>query len=105
MVDSGVLGTGVGAGDDTGGMLKDESMDGKLENGGRLPLGNDGITGKSDKSDFGKDGMVGFGSVVVWRRLRASTLMLVIVTTKSKARMKNLEEAIDDNLKNCIERR
>jgi hypothetical protein len=49
--------------------------------------------------------MVGFGSVVVWRRLRASTLMLVIVTTKSKARMKNLEEAIDDDLKNCIKRR
>ena len=68
LVDSGVLGTGVGAGDDTGGMLKDESMDGKLENGGRLPSRNDEITDKSDKSDkddFGKDGMVGFGSVVV----------------------------------------
>ena len=37
-------------------------------NGGRLPLGNDGIADKSDKSGkdgFGKDGMVGCGSVVV----------------------------------------
>lgn len=68
MVDSGVLGTGVGAGDDTSGMLKNESVDGKLENGGRLPSRNDEITDKSDKSDtddFGKYGMVGFGSVVV----------------------------------------
>ncbi|CAL5192666.1 unnamed protein product [Lathyrus oleraceus] len=76
-------------------------------NGGRLPLGNDRIIDKSDKSGkdgFGKDGMVGCSSVVVRRRLRASTLMLDIVTAKSKDIMKDLDEAIDDNLKNCIER-
>ena len=107
-VDSGVLGTGVGAGDETGEMLKDGSVEGKLENGGRLPLGSDGIIDKSDKSgkdDFGKEGMVGCATVVVWRRLRASTLMLDIVATKNKVRMKDLEEAIDYNWKNYIERR
>jgi hypothetical protein len=45
--------------------------------------------------------MVGkFGCVVVCNRWRASRLMLDIVTTRSKAAMKDLVEAID-NLMNC----
>ena len=72
--DLGVSEIRAGAGADTGGTSIVGSTEGKgngmmclgrdgmeLSNGGRLPLGNDGITSKS-----GKDaGMVGCGSAVV----------------------------------------
>lgn len=81
---------------------------GKSSTDGFAKSGWDGFCksgwGKSGWDGFGKSGVIGCGCTVVWRRLRASTLMLDIVATKSKDRMKDLEEAIDDNLKNCIER-
>ena len=71
-------------------------------NGGRFPWGIFGIEGKGGNVvGFGKVGMVGkFGCVVVCKRWRASRLMLDIVTTRSKAMMKDLLDAID-NLMNC----
>jgi hypothetical protein len=50
---------------------------------------------------FGKVGILGkFGCVVVCKRWRASKVMLDIVTTRSKAIMKDLFDAID-SLMNC----
>ncbi|WJX52503.1 hypothetical protein P8452_38610 [Trifolium repens] len=100
-----------------GGMLRDGSVgilvvgklgscgivslgrDGMVGNGGRFPCGNVGIEG--NVVGFGKVGILGkFGCVVVCKRWRASKVMLDIVTTRSKAIMKDLFDAID-SLMNC----
>jgi hypothetical protein len=97
-----------------GGMLRDGSVgilvvgklgsggivslgrDGMVGNGGRFPCGNVGIEGNGGNVvGFGKVGILGkFGCVVVCKRWRASKPGLEIVTTRSKAKMKDLLEAI-----------
>jgi len=112
----GRLGSEVAAGN--GGMLRDGSVgivvgklgsggivslgiEGIVGNGGRFPWGNVGIEGKGGNVvGFGKVGMLGKFGCVVCKRWRASRLMFDIVTTRSKAAMKDLVEAID-NLMNC----
>jgi hypothetical protein len=76
--------------------------DGMVGNGGRFPWGNVGIEGNGGNIvGIGKVGMVGkFGCVVVCKRWRASRFMLDIVTTRSKAMVKDLFDAID-SLMNC----
>ncbi|WJX52505.1 hypothetical protein P8452_38612 [Trifolium repens] len=71
--------------------------DGIVGNGGRFPCGNVGIEGNGGNVvGFGKVGILGkFGCVVVCKRWRASkVVVLEIVTTRSKAIMKDLLEAI-----------
>jgi len=94
-----------------GGMLRDGSVGrlvGKLGSGGIVSLGRDGMVGNGGRFPWGKVGIegnggnvVGFGKLgcdVVCKRWRASRFMLDIATTRSKAMIKDLLDAI---LMNC----